>query len=134
MPPTWRSLSVPCRRTYPVAVSLNRGEMRDNLVEQVSARGVVEEVERRDHQPPLADARLGDVVGFFVHSTVVDSGSNTTYTITKIAFARLVLTGDPDGTGYQVVVQPLVFSDPSVGLDPNAPSSAGMVGRVALVK
>ena len=83
---------------------------------------------------PILEARLGDVVGFFVHSTVVDSGSNTTYTITKIAFARLVLTGDPDGTGYQVVVQPLVFSDPSVGLDPNAPSSAGMVGRVALVK
>ena len=83
---------------------------------------------------PILEARLGDVVAFFVHSGVVDSGSNTTYTITKVAFARLVLAGDPDGTGYQVVVQPVVYSDPSVGLDPAAPGSAGMVGRVALVK
>ena len=82
----------------------------------------------------ILQARIGDVVGFFVHSTVVDSGTNATFTITKVAFGRLVLASDPDGAGFQISVQPLVYSDPSVGLDPNAPGSAGMVGRIVLVK
>ena len=44
-------------------------------------------------------ARVGDVVGFFVHSQLVQGGANATYTVVQIAFGRLMgvqLTGNPN--------------------------------------
>jgi hypothetical protein len=81
------------------------------------------------------ESRLGDVVGFFVHSDVVDSGSNATYTIVRIAFGRVVdvnLTGAHEDR--QLLIQPVVYSDPGVKIHPAAEGSHGMVGQVVLVR
>jgi hypothetical protein len=78
--------------------------------------------------------RIGDVVGFFVHSMVAGSGSNTTYTITKVAFGRVVEANLSDPVNPQLLLQPAVYSGFGVGTDPNAPDTKGMVGRIALVK
>jgi hypothetical protein len=81
------------------------------------------------------ESRVGDVVGFFVHSNLVDPGSNATYTIVKVAFGRIMevfLHGNPDNR--RIVIQPVVYSDGGVHTDPDAPDSDGMVGRIILVR
>lgn len=81
------------------------------------------------------DARIGDVVGFFVHSALVGTGSNAVYTIVTIRFGRVMevrLTGSP--ANRRIRVQPAVWSDPGVQIDPNAPSSGGLVGRIVLIR
>ena len=80
-------------------------------------------------------ARVGDVIGFFLYSVVVDPGSNATYTIVGLRFGRLMevhLTGVPEER--RVRIQPAVYTDPGVRTDENAPSSGGLIGRVVLVK
>jgi hypothetical protein len=81
------------------------------------------------------EARVGDVVGFFVHNAVAETGSNTTYTIVYLRFGRVLevhLTGAP--SQRRIRVQPAVWVDPGVHTDPDAPSSGGMVGRIVLIR
>jgi len=81
------------------------------------------------------ETRVGDVVGFFVHSQLVDTGSNSVYTITNIRFGRLMevhLTGKPDER--RIRIQPAVYTDPGIITDPDAPSSQGQVGKVLIVQ
>ncbi|NLX04426.1 MAG: hypothetical protein GXY33_04700 [Phycisphaerae bacterium] len=54
--------------------------------------------------------RLGDVIGFFVHDAIDETGSNTLFNITDMQFGRLVhvnLTGAPQNK--VIVVQPTVY-------------------------
>lgn len=84
---------------------------------------------------PEVEARVGDLIGFFVHSQLVQGGSNAVYTIVKLRFGRVmevVLTGDP--SQRRIVIQPSLYSDPGVRTDPNAGSSGGFVGQVYLVR
>ena len=84
---------------------------------------------------PAIESRLNTIVGFFVHTGVSETGSNATYTIVKIAFGRLMevhLTGGP--ASRRIVVQPVVWSDPGVRTDPDAPSTGGLLGRLVLVR
>jgi len=84
---------------------------------------------------PAIEARVGDVVGFFVHSSVSDGGSNASYTIVGIRFGRVmevVLSGNPDQR--RITVQPVIYSGPGVYTAPGAPSSNGMVGQIVLVR
>ena len=79
--------------------------------------------------------RVGDVVGIFLHEGVILSGSNATYTITDIRYVRIMavsLTGPPHARG--VFVQPVSFVGSEIRIDPDAPSSNGLVGRLTLAR
>ncbi len=79
--------------------------------------------------------RVGDVVGIFLHDGVTLSGSNATYTISGIRYVRIMavrLTGQPELRG--VFVQPVSFVGSEVQINPEAPSSGGLVGRLTLAR
>lgn len=79
--------------------------------------------------------RIGEIVGFFLHGQVVESGSNTVYTITGMRFARVMdirLTGPPSSRG--LFVQPVSYVGGGVRVGPWGPSSDGLVGRIVLVR
>ncbi len=78
---------------------------------------------------------VGQVVGFFLHDNVVLSGSNAIYTITEIRFGRVMdirLTSAPIQRG--LYIQPVSYSGGGVRIDPSAPSSGGLVGRIVLAR
>ena len=78
---------------------------------------------------------IGTVVGFFLHDNVVLSGSNATYTITGIRFGRVMdirLVGAPNQRG--LFLQPVAYVGGGVTIDPQAPSSGGLVGRLVLAR
>ena len=78
---------------------------------------------------------IGEVIGFFLHTNVVMSGSNAIYTITELRFGRIMdirLIGQPSLRG--MYVQPVSFSGAGVKIDPDAPSTDGMVGLIVLVR
>lgn len=81
------------------------------------------------------EERLGDVVGFFLYSTLDGQGANTVYTITSIRFGRMLyvqLTGNPDDR--TIVVQPVVYSGSDIITSPVADSSGGLLGALRLVR
>jgi Putative Flp pilus-assembly TadE/G-like len=81
------------------------------------------------------NARLGQVVGFFVHNSFTDNGSNTTYQISGIRFGRIMavdLTGSPKTR--TISIQPVAYTDVSVIVDPEAPSTNGKIVRIFLVQ
>lgn len=85
-------------------------------------------------QSTLGD-RIGDVVGIFLHENVILSGSNAVYTITAIRYVRIMdvrLSGPPSGRG--VYAQPVSFVGSEISIDPEAPSSGGLVGRLTLAR
>ncbi|MCP4251412.1 MAG: hypothetical protein GY778_30620 [bacterium] len=80
------------------------------------------------------EARLGDVVGFFIYTAVSGNGANVMYTIVDVRFGRLMdvkLTGNPNNR--RVVIQPTPYTGPGVRTGSGAPSTNGYVGRVLLV-
>lgn len=84
---------------------------------------------------PSIDARVGDVVAYFLHNSVASSGSNTTYTITQLRFGRVMgvrLQGAASSRGLWV--QPVSYWGPGVIVNPSAPSSGGVAGRVYLAR
>ena len=83
------------------------------------------------------EERVGDVVGYLLHDSVVPDlhGSNATYHITEIRFARVMaveLHGGPSNRG--IWLQPVSYAGSSVIVGPNAPSSGGVAGRIVLVR
>jgi Flp pilus assembly protein TadG len=79
--------------------------------------------------------RVGDLIGFFLHTQLVDTGSNAIYTIVDLRFGRLmevVLNGNP--VDRRIVVQPETYTGPGVITDPDAPSTGGLLGRVLMVQ
>jgi hypothetical protein len=81
------------------------------------------------------EAVVGDVIGFFLHSSATSQGANAMYTIVGIRFGRVMhidLTGNPNNK--RLVIQPLAFTGPGVQTDPSAPSSNGQVGVFSLVR
>lgn len=80
-------------------------------------------------------ARIGDVIGFFLYDTVTGNGSKAMYNITSIRFARVMyadLTGSKDEK--RLVIQPVVYDGPGIWVEESAPSSNGQAGKLALVK
>ena len=78
---------------------------------------------------------MGQVVGFFLHENVVLSGSNAIYTITEIRYGRVMdirLTGNPNQRG--LFIQPVSYTGADVRIDPDAPSTGGLVGRIVLTR
>ena len=81
------------------------------------------------------NARIGDVVGFFVHREIYDNGSNATYVISGVRWGRIMdlhLTGKPSNRA--LVIQPVAYTDGNVVVSEFAPSTDGQVGRVQLVQ
>lgn len=81
------------------------------------------------------DLIVGEVVGFFLHDGVVLDGSNATYTISDIRFGRVMairLTGPPNSRGFYV--QPISYNGGGVIIDPQAPSTGGLLGRIILAR
>lgn len=79
------------------------------------------------------EARLGDVVGFFLHDQTTAEGANYEYQIVDIRFGRLMevkLNGNP--SIRRVVIQPAVYNGPGIQTDPNAPGSDGMIVALRL--
>lgn len=79
--------------------------------------------------------RIGDVVGFFIHRSVVQDGSNATYDIVGIRFGRIMylhLTGNPKNRA--LVLQPVVYTGGSIIVEEYAAPSGGIVGRPMLVR
>ncbi len=77
----------------------------------------------------------GQVIGFFLHTNVVLSGSNATYTVTALRFGRVMdirLTGPPHQRGF--FVQPVAYTGSGVHIDPEAPSTGGQVGLLVLAR
>jgi Flp pilus assembly protein TadG len=81
------------------------------------------------------EPRVGDVLGFFIHSQVTQSGSNALFTITGMRFGRLMeinLSNNPNQK--RIVLQPTVYNGAGIIFDPAAPSSGGLVARLQLIR
>ncbi len=79
--------------------------------------------------------RIGDVVAFFLHDQATGTGDNLVYRITQVRFGRVMgvqLTGPDDQQGFWV--QPVTYVGSDVRIDPTAPSSGGVAGRLVLVR
>ena len=84
---------------------------------------------------PSIEARIGDVIGFFLYSNVVDTGSNTTYTITGLRFGRLLQVDLTTAKkARRIIVQPVVYAGSDVDVNPLAPRSGGLIGRLMLLR
>lgn len=81
------------------------------------------------------EARIGDVIGFFIHNQLQETGSTAIYSICDIAFGRIVdvkLTGAPQKRS--LTIQPVAYYDEWVRVDDSAPSTDGRLGHVSLVQ
>jgi hypothetical protein len=79
--------------------------------------------------------RIGDVVAFFLHDQATGTGSNLDYRITRVRFGRVMgvkLTGPPSQQGLWI--QPTTYVGSDVRIDPTAPSSGGLAGRLMIVR
>jgi hypothetical protein len=93
--------------------------------------------------------RIGQVYGFFLNRGVTDSGTTAIYAISGIVYCRIMgvdLAGGchpdcglVDPTSGEIhtcgmLVQPVPFDSSWVIIDPNAPPSEFMIGRISLVQ
>ncbi len=79
------------------------------------------------------ESRVGDVVGFFVHTDVTLNGSNAEYKIVGIRFGRL-MDVRLNGKDKYLIVQPVLYSGPDIITDPDAPSTDLEVSRLLLAR
>jgi Flp pilus assembly protein TadG len=80
------------------------------------------------------ETRVGDVIGFLLHSHVTDVGSNAVYRVVGIRFGRVMgihLTGNE---GQGLWVQPTTYAGSGVMISESAPSSGGVAGRLVLAR
>lgn len=79
--------------------------------------------------------RVGQVVSYFVHDKVDDTGSNAVYRIVGIRFGRVMQArlqaADADRGLW---IQPVVYTGAGVRTSRNAPSSGGVAGRIVLAR
>jgi Flp pilus assembly protein TadG len=81
------------------------------------------------------EARIGDVVGYFIHQSVAQGGSNCVYVICAIRFGRIMglhMTGALKNRS--IIIQPAPYTSLSIVVDSGAPSANGYVGRAVLVQ
>jgi hypothetical protein len=81
------------------------------------------------------ETRVGDVIGFFRHDIISESGSNAVYRLVDMRFGRVMCVdfqSSPDNK--RLVIQPLAYTGPGVGVRACASSTHGQVGRLRLVR
>lgn len=79
--------------------------------------------------------RVGDVIGHFIHETVVIEGANAMFDVVGIRFGRIMdvdLHGSPNNK--QLVIQPMAYTGAGIYVSPEAPSTNGLVGIALLVR
>ena len=79
--------------------------------------------------------QIGKVFGFFLNNNCVINGTNATYSICGVFFARIMavdLNGGPHSLG--LILQPVGYTDSWVITSPTAPSTSLTLGRIRLVK
>jgi Flp pilus assembly protein TadG len=79
------------------------------------------------------ELHVGDVVGYFLHNHVIEEGSNSQYTITRMVFGRVMdvkFNANPVHRG--LFIQPTTYSGGGIILSADAPSSGGNSGRLVL--
>ena len=79
------------------------------------------------------EKRIGDIVGVPIHSSVKSSGANTEYEIIGIRFVRVMDVSLKSNNKY-FWIQPVSYTGPGVIVDPVAPSSGGVAGKIVLVR
>lgn len=82
---------------------------------------------------PALQSRIGDLVGFAIHTNYSQSGSNATYTVVGLRFGYM-LEVNLNGGGKRVVVQPMLYSGPDVTTHSGANSTDGYVTRIRLAR
>lgn len=144
--------------TLQIGIGLGTSELRDQIREGVSAEQMAAAFGTPELRFSTADGtpvsypaggnpglsngmkdaiadRLGDIVGFFVHKQVVDSGSNATFEVVGVRFGRIVevsLTGSL--TKRTLTIQPIAYTSEGVVTSTHGRSTEGQVGRVVLVR
>jgi hypothetical protein len=85
----------------------------------------------------LADtfsARIGDVVGIFLHDQVIEDIGADIFRNVGIRFGRIMESSLQGSDDKLLVFQPIAYSGPEIIVDEDAGSTAGHIGRVILVK
>jgi len=81
------------------------------------------------------EARIGELVGFFLHDSYSGTGANLTYNIVNIRFGRVMevnLHGNP--SDKRLIIQPVAYTGPGIVIKEYAKSSEGAAGLVRLVR
>jgi len=79
-------------------------------------------------------SRIGDVVGFFIHTECDGSGSNALFTTVGMQFGRMLMVNlHGSMSSKAVVIQPAVYVGSEIITDPAAPVHATS-GRIKLVR
>lgn len=80
-------------------------------------------------------AKVGDIVGFFVHDLVVNSGANTSYRIVGMRWGRVMHVAlQTSANDRGLWIQPIAYDGPGVGTTPGARPTHGGAGRVLLAR
>ena len=81
------------------------------------------------------EARIGDVIGYFLHRAVSGQGANTVHEVVGLRFGRIMhidLTGNPNDK--VLVVQPVAYTGEGIVVRDTAPSTDGEVALIVLVQ
>ena len=82
------------------------------------------------------DAKVGQVIGFFLHDGVSGTGANTVFHVVGMRFGRVMevdLTGNAN-TGKAIIIQPVPFYGSGILTSPNAPSTDQLIAKLQLVR
>ena len=83
----------------------------------------------------MADALVvGREIGFFLHRTVVESGSNAVYTVVSMRFGRIMKVDISNGPEAALLIQPIPHYGVDVTVSGGAPSTQGLIGHIELVR
>jgi len=83
----------------------------------------------------LGDAlHVGDEIGFFLYSQVVESGSNSVFTIVDMRFGRIMKMDASAGNDGSTIIQPIPHYGPDIITSPNVPSTDRLIGNLQLVR
>lgn len=81
------------------------------------------------------DDHVGELIGFFVHDVVYNSGSNAEYEIVGIRWAHVMdVKLKTSYVTRGLWLQPVAYTGPDISTNPLAPSSGGAVGRFVLAR
>ncbi len=78
-------------------------------------------------------AKVGKVVGFFIHDGVVETGSNATFNIVGMRFGR-VMSVSLHGGEKAIIIQPVAYYGPDILTSPHAPPTDRLIGILQLVR
>ena len=78
-------------------------------------------------------AKIGKVVGFFLHSSVSGTGANTVFSVVGMRFGR-VMEVDIVGGDKAIVIQPEPYYGQDILTSPHVPNTDRLMGRLELVR